>query len=257
MKLALLTRNAKLYSHLRLIQAAKVAAMRSCRSTICAAMQHHLAEAFLALSGTTLDGFDAVIPRIAASRTFFGLAVLRQFEMMGVLPAQRIGGDRAVARQAPMPAALARDGVGLPVTAFANDTAKADEVIEIAGGAPVVIKLLEGTQGIGVVLGETHKSAKSMIEAFHGANTDILVQEFIREAVGPRHPRLRDRGQGGGGDGAAAARPAISAPTCTAAARREAVEITPGSADRASGGPLDGPQCGRRRHAALADRGRW
>jgi ribosomal protein S6--L-glutamate ligase len=79
---------------------------------------------------------------------------------------------------------LAREGVGLPVTAFANESTRTDEVLEIVGGAPVVIKLLEGTQGIGVVLGETHKSAKSVIEAFHGADIAILVQEFIKEAEG-------------------------------------------------------------------------
>ena len=79
---------------------------------------------------------------------------------------------------------MARDGIGLPVTGFANSAKFADDVIEIAGGAPVVIKLLEGTQGIGVVLGETHNSAKSVIEAFRGANVNILVQEFIKEAGG-------------------------------------------------------------------------
>jgi ribosomal protein S6--L-glutamate ligase len=77
---------------------------------------------------------------------------------------------------------LARRGIGLPVTAFAHDPRKTDEVLSIVGGAPVVIKLLEGTQGIGVVLGETEKSAKSVIEAFRGANVDIMVQEFIKEA---------------------------------------------------------------------------
>ncbi len=85
---------------------------------------------------------------------------------------------------------LARDGVGLPVTAFAYDSKRTDDLLSIVGGAPVVIKLLEGTQGIGVVLSETHKSAKSVIEAFHGADVAILVQEFIKEAGGPRHPRL-------------------------------------------------------------------
>jgi ribosomal protein S6--L-glutamate ligase len=134
--------------------------------------------------GEKLAGFDAVIPRIAASHTFYGLAVLRQFEMMGVYPLNEsvaIGRSRDKLRSLQI---LAREGVGLPVTAFANESTRTDEVLEIAGGAPVVIKLLEGTQGIGVVLGETHKSAKSVIEAFHGANIAILVQEFIKEAEG-------------------------------------------------------------------------
>jgi ribosomal protein S6--L-glutamate ligase len=134
--------------------------------------------------GEKLSGFDAVIPRIAASHTFYGSAVLRQFEMMGVYPLNEsvaIGRSRDKLRSLQL---LARDGVGLPVTAFANDPNRTDDVIEIAGGAPVVIKLLEGTQGIGVVLGETHKSARSVIEAFHGANIAILVQEFIKEAEG-------------------------------------------------------------------------
>jgi ribosomal protein S6--L-glutamate ligase len=134
--------------------------------------------------GEKLEGFDAVIPRIAASRTFYGLAVLRQFEMMGVWPLNEsvaIGRSRDKLRSLQL---LAREGVGLPVTAFAHDTRQADEVIEIAGGAPVVIKLLEGTQGIGVVLGETHMSAKSVVEAFRGVNVNILVQQFIKEAAG-------------------------------------------------------------------------
>jgi ribosomal protein S6--L-glutamate ligase len=134
--------------------------------------------------GEKLEGFDAVIPRIAASHTFYGLAVLRQFEMMGVFPLNEsvaIGRSRDKLRSLQI---LARDGVGLPITAFANDTTRTDDVIEIVGGAPTVIKLLEGTQGIGVVLSETYNSAKSVIEAFHGVDIAILVQEFIKEAEG-------------------------------------------------------------------------
>jgi ribosomal protein S6--L-glutamate ligase len=103
---------------------------------------------------------------------------------MGVYPLNEsvaIGRSRDKLRSLQL---LARDGVGLPVTAFANDSTRTDDVIDIVGGAPVVIKLLEGTQGIGVVLGETHKSARSVIEAFHGANINILVQSFIKEAEG-------------------------------------------------------------------------
>lgn len=185
MKIALMTRNAGLYSHRRLIETAEARGHQivpvdylRCYMNITSKRPE------LRYRGEKLEGFDAVIPRIAASRTFYGLAVLRQFEMMGVWPLNEsvaIGRSRDKLRSLQL---LARDGVGLPVTAFAHDTRQADEVIEIAGGAPVVIKLLEGTQGIGVVLGETRKSAKSVVEAFRGVNVNILVQEFVREAEG-------------------------------------------------------------------------
>ena len=185
MKIALLTRNPKLYSHQRIIEAATARGHEivpidylRCYMNITSRKPE------LRYLGEKLAGFDAVIPRIAASHTFYGLAVLRQFEMMGVYPLNEsvaIGRSRDKLRSLQI---LAREGVGLPVTAFANESTRTDEVLEIVGGAPVVIKLLEGTQGIGVVLGETHKSAKSVIEAFHGANIAILVQEFIKEAEG-------------------------------------------------------------------------
>jgi ribosomal protein S6--L-glutamate ligase len=138
----------------------------------------------LRFMGELQTGFDAVIPRIAASHTFYGLAVLRQLEMMGVYPLNEsvaIGRSRDKLRSLQI---LSREGIGLPVTAFANDSTRSDDVIELVGGAPVVIKLLEGTQGIGVVLGETHKSARSVIDAFHGAEVAVLVQEFIKESEG-------------------------------------------------------------------------
>ena len=185
MKIALLTRNPKLYSHQRIIEAAvgrgheivPIDYLR-CYMNITSKMPE------LRYMGEKLAGFDAVIPRIAASHTFYGLAVLRQFEMMGVYPLNEsvaIGRSRDKLRSLQI---LSREGIGLPVTAFANDSTRSDDVIELVGGAPVVIKLLEGTQGIGVVLGETHKSARSVIEAFHGADIAILVQEFIKEAEG-------------------------------------------------------------------------
>jgi ribosomal protein S6--L-glutamate ligase len=128
--------------------------------------------------------FDAVIPRIGASITFYGLAVLRQFEVMGVWPLNEsvaIGRSRDKLRSLQL---LARRGIGLPVTGFAHDARNTDDLIEMVGGVPVVIKLLEGTQGVGVILGETHSAAKSTIEAFRGAKQNILVQEFIKEAKG-------------------------------------------------------------------------
>ena len=185
MKIALLTRNPKLYSHRRLIETAVKRGHEivpvdylKCYMNITSKKPE------LRYLGAKLEGFDAAIPSIAASHTFYGLAVLRQFEMMGVYPVNEsvaIERSRDKLRSLQL---LARDGVGLPITAFSNASTRTDELLNIVGGAPVVIKLLEGTQGIGVVLSETHKSAKSVVEAFHGADIAILVQEFIKEAEG-------------------------------------------------------------------------
>lgn len=134
--------------------------------------------------GEPLEGFDAIIPRIGASKTFYGTAVVRQFEMMGVFtpnPSQAISRSRDKLHCLQL---LARDGIGLPVTGFAHSTKDIDGLINTVGGAPLVIKLLEGTQGIGVVLTETYQAAKSVIEAFRGLDANILVQEFIKEADG-------------------------------------------------------------------------
>jgi ribosomal protein S6--L-glutamate ligase len=127
---------------------------------------------------------DAVIPRIGASHTFYGCAVVRQFEVMGVFPAN---GSQAISRSRDKLRGLqllAREGVGLPRTGFVHSAKDVDAVIEAVGGAPLVIKLIEGTQGIGVVLAETQKAAQSVIEAFRGLDAYILVQEFIAEANG-------------------------------------------------------------------------
>ncbi len=185
MKIAMLARNANLYSHKRIVEAAvarghiiDVIDTVQCYVNITS----HRPE--IRYKEELLKGYDAVIPRIGASITFYGLAILRQFEMMGVYPVNEsvaIGRSRDKLRSLQL---LARKGIGLPVTGFANTAEFADDVIKIAGGAPVVIKLLTGTQGIGVVLGETHNSAKSVIEAFSGAKVNILVQEFIKEAEG-------------------------------------------------------------------------
>ena len=185
MKICMLARNPGLYSHRRLCEAAKarghdieVVNTLRCYMNITS----HRPE--LHYNGARLEGFDAVIPRIGASVTYYGLAVLRQFEMMGVWPLNEsvaIGRSRDKLRSMQL---LARAGIGLPVTAFAHDPKQTTSVLKLVGGAPVIIKLIEGTQGIGVVLGETESSAKSVIEAFRGANVNILVQEFIREADG-------------------------------------------------------------------------
>jgi ribosomal protein S6--L-glutamate ligase len=134
--------------------------------------------------GEILSGFDAVIPRIGASVTFYGTAVLRQFEMMGVYPLNEsvaISRSRDKLRSLQL---LSRKGVGMPVTGFAHSPDDIEDVIKMVGGAPLVIKLLEGTQGIGVVLAETKKAAESVIEAFLGLQVNIMVQEYIREAGG-------------------------------------------------------------------------
>jgi len=130
------------------------------------------------------NDFDAVIPRIGASVTFYGTAVVRQFEMMGaycVNESVAISRSRDKLRSIQL---LSRKGVGIPVTAFANTPDNVNGLIREVGGAPLVIKLLEGTQGIGVVLAETKKAAESVIEAFMGVKSNILIQEFIKEAGG-------------------------------------------------------------------------
>ncbi|NNE24327.1 MAG: 30S ribosomal protein S6--L-glutamate ligase [Rhizobiales bacterium] len=185
MKIAMLARNANLYSHQRLKEAAESRGHKlDIINTLRCYMNIASRRPVIYYNGEKLPAYDAVIPRIGASVTFYGLAVLRQFEMMGTYPLNEsvaIGRSRDKLRSTQL---LARDGIGLPVTTFAHDPKQTEEVLKVAGGAPVVIKLLEGTQGIGVVLAETDNSAKSVIEAFRGANVNIMVQEFIKEAGG-------------------------------------------------------------------------
>lgn len=185
MKIAILSQNHKLYSTSRLREAAearnhevKIINFLRCYMNI---TSH---KPFVIYQGERLSNFDAIIPRIGASATFYGTAVVRQFEVMGVFSAntsQAISRSRDKLRSLQI---LARRGIGLPVTGFAHATEDIDGLLETVGGAPVVIKLLEGTQGIGVVLAETNQAAKSVIEAFRGLNANILVQEFIQEAKG-------------------------------------------------------------------------
>ena len=185
MDIIMLARNAGLYSHRRLKEAAE-ARGHSCRivNTLRCYMNIASRRPEVWYEGERLPAPDALIPRIGASVTFYGLAVLRQFEMMGTYPLNEsvaIGRSRDKLRSMQL---LARDGIGLPVTTFAHDPKQTEEVLKLAGGAPVVIKLLEGTQGIGVVLADTDRSAKSVFEAFRGANVNIMLQEFIKEAGG-------------------------------------------------------------------------
>jgi ribosomal protein S6--L-glutamate ligase len=185
MKIAMMTRNPALYSHQRLKQAAEERGHElDFVNTLRCSMNIASRRPEIYYDGQKLPRYDAVIPRIGASVTFYGLAVLRQFEMQGVYPLNEsvaIGRSRDKLRSMQL---LARDGIGLPVTTFAHDPKQTEEVVKLAGGAPLVIKLLEGTQGIGVVLADTDRSAKSVIEAFRGAGVNILVQEFIKEAGG-------------------------------------------------------------------------
>jgi len=185
MKIAMLARNPDLYSHKRLKEAAEARGHTfDIINTLRCYMNIVSRRPEIYYNGEKLEGYDAVIPRIGASITFYGLAVLRQFEMMGVYPLNEsvaIGRSRDKLRSMQL---LARDGIGLPVTTFAHDPKQTEEVLSLAGGAPLVVKLLEGTQGVGVVLADTDRSAKSVIEAFRGAKVNILVQEFIKEAGG-------------------------------------------------------------------------
>jgi len=185
MKIAILSRNRRLYSTDRLVKAAeerghevRVLDVLRCYMDITSHKPN------IHYRGETLDDFDAVIPRIGASVTFYGTAVLRQFEMMGVYPLNEsvaISRSRDKLRSLQL---LSRKGIGMPVTGFAHKPDDVQDLIKMVGGAPLVIKLLEGTQGIGVVLAETQKAAESVIEAFMGLKANILVQEFIGEAGG-------------------------------------------------------------------------
>lgn len=185
MKIAMMARNPNLYSHRRLKEAAEARGHElNIINTLRCYMNIVSRRPEIYYNGEKLEGYHAVIPRIGASVTFYGLAVLRQFEMMGTYPLNEsvaIGRSRDKLRSMQL---LARDGVGLPVTTFAHDPKQTEEVLKLAGGAPIVIKLLEGTQGIGVVLADTNRSAKSVVEAFRGAGVNILLQEFIKEAGG-------------------------------------------------------------------------
>ena len=187
MNIAILSRNAKLYSTRRLVEAAEQRGHR-------VLVVDHL-RCFMDMGTKTPSihfkdeefvpgDFDAIIPRIGASITFYGTSVVRQFEMMNTYSVNEsvaISRSRDKLRSIQL---LSRKGVGIPVTAFANSPDDLDGLIREVGGAPLVIKLLEGTQGVGVVLAETKKAAESVIQAFMGVKSNILIQEFIKESKG-------------------------------------------------------------------------
>lgn len=185
MKIGILSRNAGLYSTKRLIEACterghevKIIDPLLCYIDITSA------KPMIYYKDQTLEGFDAIIPRIGASVTFYASAILRQFEMMGVYPLNEsvaISRSRDKLRSLQI---LSRKGLGLPRTSFAHSTKMTQNLIDLVGGAPLVVKLLEGTQGKGVVLAETNKAAESLIEAFREMHANFLVQEFVKEANG-------------------------------------------------------------------------
>lgn len=185
MKLAVLSREPTNYSSRRLVEAAEkrgheiriVDTLRCYMSIVAHRPSIHY-------KGEPLEDMDAIIPRIGSSITFYGTAVVRQFEMMGthtLNSSLSISRSRDKLRSMQM---LARKGIGLPITGFAHSPDEVPDLIQMVGGAPLVVKLLEGTQGIGVVLCETRQAAESVIEAFLGLDTNILVQEYIKEAGG-------------------------------------------------------------------------
>lgn len=185
MKIAILSRNSKLYSTKRLVEAGQqrgheVVVLDHLKCDLVIEAGHPA----IIYKGAKLTNIDAIIPRIGASVTFYGTAVVRQFEMMkvkSVVDSQAIVRSRDKLRCMQI---LSRAGLGMPKTAFTNYSKDVTQLIDQVGGAPLVIKLLEGTQGLGVVLAETDKAAESVIDAFHNLKARIIIQEFISESKG-------------------------------------------------------------------------
>ncbi len=185
MRVYVLSRNKNLYSTKRLVEAGeqrgweiKVIDYLKCTIEI---MKGELVINYL---GKVLPTPDAIIPRIGASRTFYGTAMVRHFEMMDVFSTS---GNLAIARSRDKLRSLqvlSKNGVDMPKTVFASNMSSSKDVIELSGGAPLVLKILEGTQGVGVVLVDSEKAAKSVLDAFYGMDVNLLVQEFIEEAGG-------------------------------------------------------------------------
>jgi ribosomal protein S6--L-glutamate ligase len=185
LKIAILSRKASLYSTRRLREAAEVRGhdvhvidyLRCYMNIMSQSPSIHY-------RGETLDSFDAIIPRIGANKTFYGTAIVRQFEMLGtysINPSIAITRSRDKLRSQQL---LAMKGVDMPATGFAHAPSDIDDLIKVVGGTPLVIKLIEGTQGVGVVLAETTKAAESVIQTLMGLNANIIVQEFIKESKG-------------------------------------------------------------------------
>ncbi len=185
MKIAILSRNKNLYSTKRLVEEiekagheARVIDYLRCYMNITASQPS------IYYHGEVLEKFDAIIPRISANHTFYGTAVIRQFESINTYSLNSsisITRSRDKLRSLQL---LAKEGVNLPNTGFAHNINDTQGLIKTVGGAPLVIKLIEGTQGVGVVLAETCKAAESVIQAFRGLNANIIVQDFIEESKG-------------------------------------------------------------------------
>ena len=185
MKIAILSRNSNLYSTRRLLEAA---IEHGHEATI---IDHLACNIEIEQKGPSiyykdqyLEGYNAVIPRIGASVTFYGTAVVRQFEMMNVFTAANSRGIVHSRDKLRCLQVLSKEGIGLPKTVFTNYSRNVEHVVESAGGVPVILKLLEGTQGLGVVLAENKNAAQSVLEAFNGLKARVIVQEFIKEAKG-------------------------------------------------------------------------
>lgn len=185
MKIAILSRKSNLYSTQRLVEAA---VFRNHHADVIDTMRCYMnitsAKPTIHYKGDELENYDAVIPRIGASVTFYGAAVVRQLEMMGKFclndsVAITRGRDKLRSLQL-----LSKKGIGMPITGFAHSLDEIKDLIKMVGGTPLVIKFLEGTQGIGVILVETPKAARSVLEAFLGMKVNIMVQEYIKEAGG-------------------------------------------------------------------------
>ena len=185
MNIVILSRNPRLYSTKRLVEAAtkRKHSVQIIDPLMCEIIIEKKNPAVI-YKGKYLENIDAIIPRIGASVTFYGTAVVRQFEMMKVfstVESQALVRSRDKLRSLQV---LSRAGLGMPKTVFSNYTKDVAEVINYVGGAPLVIKLLEGTQGLGVVLAETNNAAESVLEAFNGLQARVIVQEFIKESKG-------------------------------------------------------------------------
>ena len=185
MKIAILSRNEELYSTKRLVEAAKEAGHTvQVIDHIKCNIEIEQKKPSVFYKGAYLSDIDAIIPRIGASVTFYGTAVIRQFEMMSVfttVKSDALMRSRDKLRSLQL---LAKAGVGLPKTIFTNYSKDVEHTVDSVGGAPLILKLLEGTQGLGVVLAETTNAAKSVLEAFNGLKARVIAQEFIKEAGG-------------------------------------------------------------------------
>ncbi|MCE9788679.1 30S ribosomal protein S6--L-glutamate ligase [Shewanella chilikensis] len=185
MQIAILSQNKTLYSTRRLVEAAQERGYQvQVINPLECYMNISMQQSSIHIGGVELPTFDAVIPRIGAGITFYGTAVVRQFEMMATYTLNSSMGISRSRDKLRSMQLLSRKGIGLPVTGFANKPSDIPDLIDMVGGVPLVIKLLEGTQGIGVVLAETRKAAESVIEAFMGLKANIMVQEYIKEAQG-------------------------------------------------------------------------